>query len=79
MAKMTPEPYLYGLAQRLMHVPAMYGVDQSDVDRLTGLARKLAEAEWLIRELCSHEGAEGWSLYLNERLAKYEFETPPST
>jgi hypothetical protein len=34
---------------------------------------KLAEAEWLVRELAAHEGAEGLSEYLRERLDKYEF------
>lgn len=36
---------------------------------------KLAEAEYLIRELCAHEGAEGHSQYLNEKLEAYQFET----
>jgi hypothetical protein len=30
--------YLYDLAERLMRVPALYGVDQSDVDRLISIA-----------------------------------------
>jgi hypothetical protein len=40
------------------------------------VAVKLIEAEWLIRELCGHEGAEGWSEYLRRRLDAYEFVTP---
>lgn len=39
------------------------------------LRAKLAEAEWLVRELNKHEGAEGWSQYLNQRLDEYKFET----
>jgi hypothetical protein len=38
---------------------------------------KLAEAEWLIRELDGHEGAEGWSEYLQKRLDAYQFSTTP--
>lgn len=41
----------------------------------TRLMAKLAEAEWLIRELYAHEGAEGFSKYLVDRLEVYEFET----
>lgn len=43
----------------------------------TALKTKLTEAEWLIRELCGHEGAEGFSEYLNKRLEAYEFTTQP--
>lgn len=32
---------LRDLAERLMHVPVMYGVDQGDVENLRDLARKL--------------------------------------
>ena len=39
------------------------------------LRAKLTKAEYLIRELDGHCGAEGWSQYLNEALAKYKFET----
>jgi len=35
--------YLRGLAERLMRVPAMYGVDQSDVDILQGIAASIEE------------------------------------
>lgn len=34
--------YLRGLAERLMHVPAMYGTDQGDSDRLSEIAREMA-------------------------------------
>lgn len=40
------------------------------------LKTKLAEAEWLIRELDVHCGAEGWSDYLIKRLDQYKFMTP---
>jgi hypothetical protein len=33
--------FLQDLAERLMHVPAVYGTDQSDVDDLQALARGL--------------------------------------
>lgn len=33
--------FLRDLAQRLWHIPVMYGVDQSDADRLDSIARKL--------------------------------------
>lgn len=36
---------------------------------------QLAEAEWLIREMSGHEGAEGWSDYLSKRLDAYQFTT----
>ena len=39
------------------------------------LFRKLVEAEALIRELCAHEGAEGHSVSLVNRLEAYQFET----
>jgi len=37
-------------------------------------AEQLVEAKLLIRELNNHEGAEGWSAYLDERLEKFEEE-----
>lgn len=37
--------------------------------------KQLAEAEWLIKELETHEGAEGWSEYLRKRLDAYEYKT----
>lgn len=33
--------YLRDLAERLMHVPAMYGTDQSDTDTLHEIAGRL--------------------------------------
>jgi hypothetical protein len=33
--------YLRDLAERLMAVPVMYGVDQSDIDRLNDIARRI--------------------------------------
>jgi hypothetical protein len=33
--------YLRDLAERLMAVPAMYGTDQGDVDRLLEIAKEL--------------------------------------
>jgi hypothetical protein len=38
-------------------------------------ALQLAEAEGIIRDLCDHEGAEGWSKDLNDRLDRYQFTT----
>jgi hypothetical protein len=40
------------------------------------LEAKLREAEWLLREACKHEGAEGFSEYLNKRLDAYEMQFP---
>lgn len=39
---------------------------------------KIAQAEGLIRDLCDHEGAEGWSADLRERLDGYIFVTKPA-
>lgn len=36
---------------------------------------QLREAEWLIREMSGHEGAEGFSDYLTKRLEAYQFTT----
>jgi hypothetical protein len=38
---MTPHEYLRDLAERLMSVPATYGTDGGDVDRLLELASEL--------------------------------------
>lgn len=35
--------YLRGLADRLMHVPVMYGTDQGDVYQLQRIANELEE------------------------------------
>jgi hypothetical protein len=43
---------------------------------LRRVKRKLAEAEWLLKEL--GEGAQGWSPEFNKRLDKYKFETGSS-
>ena len=37
--------YLRDLAERLMHVPVMYGTDGYDIDRLAAIARKLEGKE----------------------------------
>lgn len=37
----TTTKFLRSLASRLMQIPVMYGTDQSDVDNLLLLARKL--------------------------------------
>ena len=42
----TPAPeYLRGLATRIMHISALQGVDQYDVDRLTQIARDMEDFE----------------------------------
>lgn len=41
-AKPDNAAYLRNLAERLMHVPAMYGTDQGDCDRLAEIANGLA-------------------------------------
>lgn len=42
MAKeLNDTEYLRGLAERLMHVPVMYGTDQGDVSRLYRIAERL--------------------------------------
>lgn len=33
--------------------------------------QKLSDAQWLIRELDQHEGAEGWSQYLKKALLQF--------
>ena len=38
---LTNSDYLRDLAERLMAVPAVYGVDQGDVDRLLDIAHQL--------------------------------------
>ena len=37
--------YLADLAERLMHIPVMYGTDGYDVDRVAAIARKLKPAD----------------------------------
>ena len=39
----TDADYLRDLAERLMAVPALYGVDQGDVDRLLEIASTLTQ------------------------------------
>lgn len=41
--------YLRDLAERLMQVPVMYGVDQGDVDRLIDIANQLGDDNVLER------------------------------
>lgn len=55
--------------RKLLKLPKQ---NSREADRLF---RKLAEAEALIRELCAHEGAEGHSISLVNRLDAYQFET----
>jgi hypothetical protein len=43
--------YLRDLAERLMHVPVMHGVDQGDVSRLHEIATKLEEIEFRMSQL----------------------------
>jgi hypothetical protein len=40
-------------------------------DEVDALMERLIEAEEIIVELCAHEGAEGWSQSLNERLDNF--------
>lgn len=42
LPELGPAEYLRDLAERLMHVPAMYGTDGYDCDRLKEIARVLA-------------------------------------
>lgn len=37
--------YLRDLAERLMHVPVMYGTDQFDVEKLHRIAKQLEKEE----------------------------------
>lgn len=37
----TPVEFLRDLAERIMHVPVMYGVDQGDTERLISIARAI--------------------------------------
>lgn len=41
--QLSDSKYLRDLAERLMHVPVMHGVDQSDADRLIAVARNIEE------------------------------------
>jgi len=41
----TDPDFLRDLAERLMAVPVLYGVDQGDVDRLLAIARQLEAAQ----------------------------------
>lgn len=41
--------YLRDLAERLMHIPVMYGTDQDDVFRLYRVAQKLDDFEKELR------------------------------
>jgi peptidoglycan hydrolase CwlO-like protein len=42
---MNNADYLRDLANRLMAIPVMYGVDQGDVDRLNSIARRIEETQ----------------------------------
>ena len=42
---MNNPDYLRDLAERLMAIPALYGVDQGDVDRLNSIARRIEEIQ----------------------------------
>lgn len=42
---MNNPDYLRDLAERLMAIPALYGVDQGDVDRLNSIARRIEETQ----------------------------------
>jgi hypothetical protein len=42
-SELGDQEYLRNLAERLMHVPVMYGTDQYDCDRLLELARKMVQ------------------------------------
>ena len=43
MTKKEKIAYLRDLAERLMHVPVMYGTDQGDVDTSLTIARELEQ------------------------------------
>jgi hypothetical protein len=49
--------------------------NSTEAARIVHALTQLDEAEWLIRELDGHEGAEGWSEYLRKRLDAYQFST----
>jgi hypothetical protein len=42
--ELPPAAYLRDLAERLMHIPVMYGIDQGDSDRLAEIAREIEKA-----------------------------------
>ena len=47
-------------------------LDPEDFDGwIAYLQTRLASADYLIKELCDHEGAEGWSEYLTKALDEY--------
>lgn len=52
----TDSEFLRDLAERLMHIPVMYGVDQGDADRLDDIARKLEQTE---EEECPSTSSKG--------------------
>ena len=43
--EMTAQAYLRDLAERLMRVPVMFGVDQGDIDQLIALAQEIERAD----------------------------------
>lgn len=45
--EITNSEYLCDLAERLMHVPVIYGTDQGDVDTLRRIAREIEHLEAL--------------------------------
>lgn len=42
--ELPPAAYLRDLAERLRHVPVMYGTDGYDIDRLAEIARAIEKA-----------------------------------
>jgi len=44
-SELTDAQYLRDLAKRLMHVPAAYGTNQYDCDRLCEIAKKIVRSE----------------------------------
>lgn len=61
MSKKSAPDYLKDLAKRLMNVPAMYGTDGADIDRLGDIAREIgghhlpSDGDRRLLERCQHE------------------------
>ena len=59
------------LKARLEEMPIAVALIKTWREQCERAEARLSEAEAIIADLCAHEGAEGWSQDLNERLARF--------
>ncbi len=59
--ELSDKEYLKDLAERLLHVPVMYGIDGYDIGRLSDMSSALPEPE------CKHDWQDGFN-YLGPTL-----------